>query len=104
MPARPLIGTTLYRLAMTLIETHSGESDADLRAVTDGILQTLNPEKPHWWHPYELRGTYQRGGKVFREFFCIAGSVQIWLWKLASESRTREVLILEDDEAERPAV
>ena len=44
---------------MTLIETHSGESDADLRAVTDGILQALNPEKPNWWHPYELRGTYQ---------------------------------------------
>ncbi|HEV7299508.1 MAG TPA: hypothetical protein VGN72_09110 [Tepidisphaeraceae bacterium] len=89
---------------MTLIETHSGESDAELRVVTDGILQTLNPEKPNWWHPYELRGTYRRDGKMFREFFCVAGSVQIWLWKLAGENRTREVLMVEDDAAERPAV
>jgi len=89
---------------MTLIETYPDESDADLRTVTDGILQTLNPEKPNWWHPYELRGTYPRDGKVFREFYCIAGSVQIWLWKLASENRAREVLMPEDDATERPAV
>jgi hypothetical protein len=89
---------------MTLIETYPGESDAKLRAVTDGILQTLDREKPNWWHPYELRGTYHRRNKVFREFFCIAGSVQIWLWKLARENSTREVLMLEDDARERPAV
>ena len=89
---------------MTLIEIHPGESDADLRAVIDGILQALNPDRPLWWHPYELGGTYQRDGRTFREFFCIAGSVQIWLWKLAGETRAREVIMLEDDAAAGPAV
>jgi hypothetical protein len=90
-------------LAMTIIETHPGESDADLRAVTDAILQTLNPSKPNWWHPYELRGTYQRDGKLFREFYCIAGSVQIWLWKLAGENQTREVLMVDEGAAGQPS-
>ena len=89
---------------MTLIETHPGESDADLRAVTDGILQTLNPAKPNWWHPYELRGTQCRGEKLYREFYCIAGSVEIWLWKLAAETKTREVLMLGSEKATGPAV
>jgi hypothetical protein len=89
---------------MTLIETHLGESDAELRAVTDRILQTLNPAKPKWWHPYELRGTQRRGEKLYREFYCIAGSVEIWLWKLAAESKTREVLMLASGEAAGPAV
>jgi hypothetical protein len=89
---------------MALIETHHGECDDDLRVVADGILQTLNPENPNWWHPYELRGKYRYGGKTFREFFCIAGSVQIWLWKLAAESRVREVVMLEDDAAAGPAI
>ena len=89
---------------MNLIEIHPGESDADLRAVADGILQTLNPAKPNWWHPYELRGTQRRGDKLYREFFCIAGSVEIWLWKLASEAKTREVLMLGSGEEAGPAV
>lgn len=89
---------------MTLIETHPGERDDDLRAVVDGILQTLKPAKPNWWHPYELRGTHPRGKKLFREFYCVAGSVEIWLWKLAGEGKTREVLMLSSCEAIGPAV
>jgi hypothetical protein len=81
---------------MTLIETHPGESDADLRAVGDGILQLLNPAKPNWWHPYELRGSHWHDAKFFREFWCQAGSVQIWLWKLSGEHHLRPVVWLSD--------
>jgi hypothetical protein len=77
---------------MTLIETVPGESEADLRIATDAILQTLNPSMPNWWHPYEFRGTYHRDGKTFREFWCVAGSVQLWLKKLGDESGGREVI------------
>jgi hypothetical protein len=63
--------------------------------VADRILNTLNPEKPDWWHPYELRGTYQHHGKLYREFWCIAGSVQLWLWKLSSEQHLRSVVLLD---------
>lgn len=82
---------------MTLIETHLGETDADLRAVTDGILQLLNPATPGWWHPYELRDSHPHNGKVFREFWCRAGSVQIWLWKLSHQHHLRQVVWLADD-------
>lgn len=93
-PGRPVNVYPLYRLTMTLIETHPDESDTDLRAVVDGILQSLNPKKLNWWHPYELRGAQRRGNKLFREFYCVAGSVEIWLWKLAGEGKSREVLML----------
>jgi dTDP-4-dehydrorhamnose 3,5-epimerase-like enzyme len=88
---------------MTLIETHPGESDANLRSVADRILQTLNPSTPNWWHPYELRGMHRHGDKFFREFYCVAGSVQIWLWKLAHESKTRQVIWLSDGHEVQPA-
>ena len=81
---------------MTLIETHSGETDAELRAVVDSILNTLNPEKPNWWHPYELRAQHEYGGKLYREFWCVAGSVQLWLWKLSSEKHHRQVVWMSD--------
>jgi hypothetical protein len=89
---------------MTLIETHPGENDANLRAVADAILNTLNPEKPNWWHPYELLGSHQHDGKLFREFRCVAGSVQIWLWKLAFEHHLRQVVWLSDGKAVNPVV
>jgi len=56
------------RVSVMLIETRNRESDADLRTIVDGILNTLNPEKPNWWHPYELRGVQQYEGKLYREF------------------------------------
>ena len=87
---------------MTLIEMHPGETEAELRAVVDGILQSLNPSTPNWWHPYELRDTHSRGGKIFREFWCVAGSVQIWLWKLANEKQLRCVIWLSDGKEVRP--
>ena len=79
---------------MTLIETHPGESDADLRAVVDGILQTWYPETPNWWHPYKLGATRRHDGKLYREFDCDEGRVEIWLGKAASEYKTRDVLRL----------
>ncbi len=88
---------------MTLIETHPGESDAELRAVTDGILNMLNPAKLNWWHPYELRGVHHYQGKLFREFWCVAGSVQIWLWKLSCQHHLRQVVWLSEGEAVNPA-
>jgi hypothetical protein len=88
---------------MTLIETHPGETDAELRAVADGVLNTLNPTKVNWWHPYELRGTHQRQGKLFREFWCVAGSVEIWLWKLSYEHNLRQVVFLSDGKEIDPA-
>ena len=89
---------------MTLIETHPGETAAELRAIADGILNTLNPDKPNWWHPYELRGTRWHIGKQFREFWCVAGSVQIWLWKLAYKNRLRQVVWLSNGKPVNPAV
>jgi hypothetical protein len=88
---------------MTLIETYLGETDADLRAVTDDILNKLNPEKPNWWHPYELRGEHHYEGKLFREFWCVAGSVQIWLWKLSFETHLRLVIWLSEGKEANPA-
>jgi hypothetical protein len=89
-------------MTMILIETHPGESDADLRSVIDSILQTLVPDKPRWWHPYELLGTQRQGKTVYREFRCAAGSVEIWLFKLAVESKVRAVLIPGHDADLRP--
>ena len=86
-------------IRMTLVKTFPGESDGELRGAIDSILQSLNPARPNWWHPYELRGIHQREGRLFREFFCVAGSVQIWLWKLAGETRTRKVIFEGDDTA-----
>ena len=84
---------------MTLLQTHLGESDSDVRAAADAILQTLDPSRRNWWHPYEIRGTYRHGDALYREFYCAAGSVQVWLWKLANKNTSREVLMLSNDEA-----
>jgi hypothetical protein len=89
---------------MTLIETHPGESDAELRAAIDGLLQSLNPAKPNWWHPFELRAARRRENKLFREFYCVAGSVHIWLCKVTEESKSREVVMLSVDEAHSPTL
>jgi hypothetical protein len=87
---------------VTLIEMQPDETDADLRAVADAILQTLNPAKRNWWGLYELRGQHQHDGKVFREFWCRAGSVQIWLWKLSHEQKMRQVVWLVDGQPVDP--
>ena len=79
---------------MTLVETHPGESEAELRTAIDSILQSLNPSTLNWWHPYELRDMHNRDCKIFREFWCVAGSVQFWLWKLANERKLRRVIWL----------
>jgi hypothetical protein len=60
---------------MTLVETFANEMEGDFRSAMDAILQSISPERPNWWHPYELRGVYEWRGIRFRHFFCIAGSV-----------------------------
>lgn len=93
----PIATRPAKEVAMTLVESYPGETDADLRAEADRILQSLNPAMPNWWHPYEIRGTYQRGDKWFREFHCRAGSVELWLYKLARRCSPRSVLLLDTD-------
>jgi hypothetical protein len=88
---------------MTLIETHPSETEAELRAVVERILNTLDPEKLNWWYPFELRGTYQSGDKFYREFFCIAGSVQMWLWKLTTEGNMGRTVLMLPENAIHPA-
>jgi hypothetical protein len=79
---------------MTLVETYPSETVADFRAALDAILQAVCPERPNWWHPYEVRGTYECRGVRFREFCCIAGSVHGWLWMNASRAGVRRVILL----------
>ena len=77
-----------------LVEQFPGESEAAVRTAVDSILQRLSPSMPSWWHPYELRGTIRCADTEYREFYCIAGSVSLWLLKLASESNARKVLLV----------
>ncbi len=80
---------------MTLIETYSGESESDFRAAVDAILTNVPvPPRPNWWHPYELRGHYEWQGIRFRHFFCVAGSVEMWIWKSAEAGGRRRVIRL----------
>lgn len=80
---------------MTLVETHSGETEDELRAAIDELLtQVPIPPRRDWWHPYELRGLYEWQGIQFRHFFCIAGSVEIWVWKSAVDGGPRRVILL----------
>ena len=82
---------------MTLLETHPGETDAEFRTATDAMLQSFSPDSPSWWHPYEVRGTYEYAGILFRQFYCIAGSVECWVWKIAREKTDRRVIVLPDE-------
>jgi hypothetical protein len=83
---------------MTLVETFLGESDAEFRAAIDLILQAINPERANWWHPYELRGSYEYNGIRFRDFFCIAGSVEAWIERHARlEGGARRVIVVPDE-------
>jgi len=84
---------------MTLVETNAGETDADFRTVVDALLQAIAPQRPRWWHPYDVRGTYECRGIQFRHFYCIAGSVEGWLWSLANKGGSRRVILLSDESA-----
>jgi hypothetical protein len=82
---------------VTLVEIFPGENDDDFRAAMDAILQAVAPGEPRWWHPYEVRGTYEHGGIRFRDFYCIAGSVQLWVWLHARAGGTRRVILVPDE-------
>jgi hypothetical protein len=82
---------------MTLVETFSGETDADFRAAMDAILQAVSPDRPNWWHPYEVRGTYECHDIRFRDFYCVAGSVQAWVWMHANKGGSRRAIMVPDE-------
>jgi hypothetical protein len=83
---------------MTLVETTSGETDAEFRNSVDATLQEVNPARPSWWHPYEVRGHYECRGIRFRHFYCVAGSVEAWMWSIAVKSNgLRRVIFLSDE-------
>jgi hypothetical protein len=80
---------------MTLIETYPDESEADFRAAVDEVLSNVPiPPRPNWWHPYEVRGLFDWHGIRFRHFFCVANSVEMWLWKSAEAGGQRRVIRL----------
>jgi hypothetical protein len=80
---------------MFLVETLPGEREADLRTALDAMLaSTQKPPRGGWWYPYELRGSYKCRGIVFREFFCVAGSVSVWLWMASRKGHTRRMIVL----------
>ena len=84
---------------MTLVETNVEETEADFRTAVDTLLQGIAPDRPRWWHPYEVRGTYECRGIRFRHFYCIAGSVECWLWSIANKGGSRRVILLSDESA-----
>jgi len=43
---------------MTLVETFADETDIEFRRAVDALLQEIAPDRLNWWHPYEIRGTY----------------------------------------------
>jgi hypothetical protein len=80
---------------MTLVETYAGETEAEFRAAVEKLLSEVPiPPRPDWWHPYKLRGMYEWHGILFRHFFCVAGSVEIWLWTSARDGGQRRVIQL----------
>jgi len=81
---------------MTLVETLPGETDAEFQTAIDAMLQAINPERPNWWHPYQVRGTYEYNCIFFRHFFCIAGSLELWVWLCASKGGPRRVIVVPD--------
>jgi hypothetical protein len=84
---------------MTLVETDADETDADFCAAVDALLQSIAPERPRWWHPYEVRHRYKCRGIRFRHLYCIAGSVEGWLWSIANNGGSRRVILLSDESA-----
>jgi hypothetical protein len=82
---------------MTLVETNADETDADFRVAVDALLQEVAPDRPRWWHPYEVRGTYECRSVRFRHFYCIAGSVEGWMWSIANKNGPRRVILLTDE-------
>ena len=81
---------------MTLVETSATEADADFRMAVDAVLQEVAPERPRWWYPYEVRGIYECRGIRFRQFYCVAGSVEGWMWIIATKGGSRRVITLAD--------
>ena len=79
---------------MYLIETQTGETDKELRAVIDAMLASLaDPPKAGWWHPYELGRLYGCSARKFREFVCPAGSVMAHLMVRASKTKLERALM-----------
>jgi hypothetical protein len=95
-----LNGFTFSAPPVTLVESHPAETDADFRAAMDAALQAITPTRPNWWHPYEVRGTYECRGIRFRHFYCIAGSVELWTLTIARENGSRRVILLPDGSTE----
>lgn len=62
---------------MTLVETHPGESEADLRAAVDGLFRAGRGDGQA--DAFEFRGRYEHAGQSFREFDCPAGSLHALL-------------------------
>jgi hypothetical protein len=80
---------------MTLVETYDGEAEDEFRSALDELLTSVPvPPRRDWWHSYEIKGLYEWRGIRFRHFFCVAGSVEIWLWKLAVDGGKRRVIQL----------
>ena len=67
------------------------------RTAVDALLQAIAPDHPCWWYPYEVRDAYDYQGIRFRHFYCIAGSVECWLWITAKKCCSRRVIILSDE-------
>ena len=84
---------------MTLVETNADETETDFRAAVGALLQAIAPDRRRWWLPYEVRGTYECRGIRFRHFYCIAGSVEAWIWSAANMSGSRRVILLSDESA-----
>ena len=72
---------------MILIETTLGESEIDLRAAIDQMLESVwEPPESDWWHRYELRRIFVYSSQRYQEFHCVAGSVSSHLIARASRS------------------
>ena len=62
-----------------LIESPREEQSEALQIFVASILQSIVPERPVWWHPFDIGDCFQYGDRTFREFRCIAGSVSCHL-------------------------
>ena len=82
---------------MMLLETCPDETEAAFRAAIDAVMSAMNPSVPGWWQPYEVRGTYEYRGVRFREFYCVAGSAQAFVWKHANKGGDRRAIMLPDE-------
>lgn len=84
---------------MTLVETYPDEAEIEFRLDVDAQLQAVYPDRAWWWHPYEVRGRYECRGIRFREFYCVAGSVQCCMWSIATKFGGRRRVALVPDES-----